>query len=135
MGHGAMRVFLCDDVSDMRLLMRLTLEEEPDLEIVGEADCGDSALEAIPEAAPDVAVVDLSMPGMSGLDLIPRVRRLAPSTGIVAYTALVSPRVEAQALACGADRFLKKGAPLERLREVTREVARKYRGEHGRSRT
>jgi DNA-binding NarL/FixJ family response regulator len=118
-----MRVFLCDDVADMRLLMRLTLEEVPDLKVVGEADNGASALTAVAESQPDVVLVDLSMPGMDGLDLIPRLRRLAPDTGIVVYTALASPRVEAQAFRRGADRFLKKGAPLERLREVTRQVA------------
>jgi DNA-binding NarL/FixJ family response regulator len=118
-----MRVFLCDDVADMRLLMRLTLEEVPDLKVVGEADNGASALRAVAESQPDVVLVDLSMPGMDGLDLIPRLRRLAPDTGIVVYTALASPRMEAQAFRRGADRFLKKGAPLERLREVTRQVA------------
>jgi DNA-binding NarL/FixJ family response regulator len=123
-----MRVFLCDDVADMRLLMRLTLEEVPDLKVIGEADNGDSALEAVTESQPDVVLVDLSMPGMAGLDLIPRLRERAPATGIVVYTALASPRVEAQVLECGADRFLKKGAPLERLREVTCQVASERRG-------
>jgi DNA-binding NarL/FixJ family response regulator len=118
------RVLLCDDMPDMRLLMRLTLEEEPGIEIVGEADDGETALQAIPELRPDVVLIDLSMPGTDGLDLIPRIRMLAPATRIVVYTALMSPRVEERALACGADRFLNKGAPLARLREVTREVAR-----------
>ena len=76
-----MRVFLCDDVADMRLLMRLTLEEVPDLKVIGEADNGDSALEAVAESQPDVVLVDLSMPGMAGLDLIPRLRERAPATG------------------------------------------------------
>jgi CheY-like chemotaxis protein len=118
-----MRVFLCDDVADMRLLMRLALEEVPDLKVVGEADNGISALTGVAESQPDVVLVDLSMPGMDGLELIPRLRQLAPAPGIVVYTALAGPRVEAQAFHRGADRFLKKGAPLERLREVTCEVA------------
>jgi DNA-binding NarL/FixJ family response regulator len=118
------RVFLCDDVAEMRLLMRLSLEEDPSFEIVGEADNGASALAAIPESKPDVVLLDLSMPGMGGLELIPHIRRLAPGTGIVVYTAFATPRVEAQALACGADRYLRKGAPLELLREVTSQVAR-----------
>jgi DNA-binding NarL/FixJ family response regulator len=104
--------------------MRLTLEEEPGVEIVGEADDGEAALRAIPESEPDVVLIDLSMPRTDGLDLIPRIRMLAPDAGIVVYTALISPRVEERALACGADRFLNKGAPLARLREVTRQVAR-----------
>jgi DNA-binding NarL/FixJ family response regulator len=117
------RVFLCDDVDEMRLLMRLSLEEEPAFEIVGEADNGASALAAIPESRPHVVVLDLSMPGMGGLELIPHIRRLVPATGIVVYSAFATPRIEATALARGADRYLRKGAPLERLREVTRQVA------------
>src|ERR671915_1569076 len=114
------RVFLCDDMADMRLLMRLTLEEEPDLRIVGEATDGQTALPAILETEPDVVLVDLSMPGMEGFGLIPRIRERAPDVGIAVYTALVGPRVEERALACGADRFLRKGAPLDELREVVR---------------
>ena len=123
-----MRVFVCDDMADMRLLMRLTLEEVPGLEVVGEADNGASALAGVAESQPDVVLVDLSMPGMDGLELIPRLRQLVPAPGIVVYTALASPRVEAQAFRRGADRFLKKGAPLEQLREVTRQVAYERRG-------
>jgi DNA-binding NarL/FixJ family response regulator len=123
------RVFLCDDVAEMRLLMRLSLEEDPSFEIVGEADNGASALAAIPRLKPDVVVLDLSMPGMGGLELIPHLRRLAPATGIVVYSAFATPRIETQALACGADRYLKKGAPLERLREVTSEVGRERSGQ------
>jgi DNA-binding NarL/FixJ family response regulator len=118
------RVFLCDDVADMRLLMRLSLEEEPAFDVVGEADCGLSALAAIPESKPHVVLLDLSMPGMGGLELIPRLRELLPETGIIVYSAFSTPRTEAQVLAAGADRYLKKGAPLERLREVVGEVAR-----------
>ena len=118
------RVFLCDDVADIRLLMRLCLEEDPDIEIVGEARDPASALAAISESRPDVVLVDICMPEMEGLDLIPRIRDSAPSTGIVVYSALASPRTQEQALASGADRYLVKGAPLERLREVTAEVAR-----------
>ena len=124
----ATRVVLCDDEPDMRLLMRLTLESEPALEIVGEAADATSALASIVELEPHVALVDLSMPGMDGLELIPRIRELAPATGIVVYTALVSPRAEARAWEAGADRVLKKGAPLEQLREMTRQVARERGG-------
>jgi DNA-binding NarL/FixJ family response regulator len=117
------RVFLCDDVAEMRLLMRLSLEEEPTFEIVGEAGDGASALAAIRELKPHVVVLDLSMPGMGGLELIPHLRRHAPATAILVYSAFATPRIEAQALASGADRYLKKGAPLARLREVTRQMA------------
>ena len=118
------RVLLCDDMADMRLLMRLSLEQEPGFEIVGEADSGEATLSSLVDCEPDVALIDLSMPGMEGLELILRIRKLAPAVGIVVYSALMTPSVEARALDCGADRFLRKSAPLWRLREVTRDVAR-----------
>jgi DNA-binding NarL/FixJ family response regulator len=119
------RVFLCDDLADIRLLTRLCLEEgETSFEIVGEADNGTSALAAIRASRPDVVLLDLAMPGVGGLELIPSIRELAPEVGIVVYSAYFTPRVENEVLARGADRYLKKGAPLGRLREVVGEVAR-----------
>jgi CheY-like chemotaxis protein len=128
------RVFLCDDVGDVRLLTRVGLEESGDLRVVGEADNGGEALAAIAELRPDVVVVDLSMPGMDGFELIPLVKQAVPNVGILVFSGFGRDRMEAGALEVGADAYLEKGVPFERLREATREVARRHgseRGEHG----
>jgi CheY-like chemotaxis protein len=117
------RVFLCDDVGDVRLLTRVGLEESGDLRVVGEADNGAEALAAIAELEPDVVLVDLSMPGMDGFELIPLIRQAAPNVGILVFSGFGRDRMEPGALEVGADAYLEKGEPFERLREVTREVA------------
>jgi CheY-like chemotaxis protein len=117
------RVFLCDDVGDVRLLTRVGLEESGDLRVVGEADNGVEALAAIAELEPDVVLVDLSMPGMDGFELIPLIRQAAPNVGILVFSGFGRDRMESGALEVGADAYLEKGEPFERLREVAREVA------------
>jgi CheY-like chemotaxis protein len=118
------RIFLCDDVGDVRLLTRTGLEESSDLRVVGEADNGPAAVEGITEVRPDVVLVDLSMPGMDGFDLIPLIRERAPDVGILVFSGFAADRMESGALEVGADAYLEKGESFERLRDVTREVAR-----------
>lgn len=128
------RVFLCDDVGDVRLLTRVGLEESGDLRVVGEADNGGEALAAIAELRPDVVVVDLSMPGMDGFELITLIKQAAPDVGILVFSGFRRDRMEAGAFEVGADAYLEKGESFERLREVTRQVAGRRppeRGGHG----
>ena len=122
------RVFLCDDVGDVRLLTKTGLEESGDLRVVGEADNGPAAMVGITEVNPDVVLVDLSMPGMDGFELIPLIREAAPDVGILVFSGFGRDRMESGALEVGADAYLEKGEPFERLRDVTREVARRRPG-------
>lgn len=116
------RVFLCDDVAELRALMRFSLEEESDLRVVGEASDGLTGAEQIAELQPDVVLLDLSMPGLDGLEAIPRIKEVSPSTGIVIFSGFSAERMSAPALALGADRYLEKGDPVEHVRAVVREV-------------
>ena len=72
------RVFLVDDHPLMRTGLRIVIESENDLCICGEATNAEEALDTIEEAAPDIAVVDISLPGMSGLDLLKHLSTLTP---------------------------------------------------------
>src|SRR5256885_1111711 len=67
-------VLLCDDVPELRELTRYGLEEDPSLRVVGEAGDGESGLKLTQELKPDVVLLDLSMPGMDGLEAIPLMR-------------------------------------------------------------
>lgn len=116
------RVFLCDDVAELRALMRFSLEEESDLRVIGEASDGLTGAEQIAELQPDVVLLDLSMPGLDGLEAIPRIKSLSPHTGIVIFSGFSAERMSAPALALGADRYLEKGEPVETVRAVVREV-------------
>lgn len=125
MRNGApYRVFLCDDVSDIRMLLRFALEEDEDIEVIGEAEDGISCADAIEKAEPDVVVLDLSMPGLDGLEVLQRVRSGTPEARIVVFSGFAADRMEDVTRSLGADRYLEKGAPLDQVRETILEVAR-----------
>ncbi|MCW2991203.1 MAG: response regulator transcription factor [Solirubrobacterales bacterium] len=116
------RVFLCDDVPELRALLRYGLEEDEQLEVVGEAGTAEDAIAAVGELLPDVVLLDLSMPGMDGLEAIPRLLEVAPGTSIVVFSGFAAARMRAPALELGAARYVEKGEPLETVRATVREV-------------
>lgn len=116
-------VFLVDDVPDMRMLLRLVLEADPELRVVGEAGDGAVAVEEIGRAQPDIVLLDLSMPGMDGLEAIPLIHEVAPGTRIVVFSGYTAGRMAETALARNAARYVEKGSDIELLPAIVREVA------------
>lgn len=114
-------VVVCDDADEMRALLRDALEEGG-MDVIGEVDNGHDGLRVISSLQPDVALLDVSMPGLGGLDLIPRVASSAPDTAIVVLSGFGADRVSSHALALGADRYLVKGEPLEAVRGAVRQA-------------
>ena len=123
MPEGHITVFVADDVPDMRLLVRLSLEEENDVRVVGEAGDGPTAVEEIRRLQPDVVVLDLSMPGLDGLEAIPVIHEVAPKTEIVVFSGFEASKVADVALRTKASRFVQKGAPFGVLLEAVRALA------------
>ena len=117
------RVFLCDDVPELRMLLRFSLEESGDMRVVGEAGDAATGVQRISELRPDIVLLDLSMPGMDGLEAIPRIHEVSPRSGIVVFSGFAANRMSLPALALGADRYVEKGEPLEAVRDTVREVA------------
>src|SRR3954454_2448673 len=115
------RVFVCDDAPAFRELLRMALEQDAALAVVGEAEDG-TELEAVAEAEPDVVLLDLNMPGLGGLDALPRVRELAPDARVLVLASFSAEEEAADALAAGADRYLDKRASFEEIRDVVREL-------------
>jgi DNA-binding NarL/FixJ family response regulator len=114
-------VVVCDDADEMRTLLRDALEEGG-MDVIGEVDNGHDGLRVIRNLQPDVALLDVSMPGLGGLELIPRVASSAPHTAIVVLSGFGADGVCAQALELGADDYIVKGAPLEAVRGAVREA-------------
>jgi DNA-binding NarL/FixJ family response regulator len=102
-----MKLFICDDNQQYRALIKVVLEMAGH-EIVGEAGDGQEALVQAPTADPDVVLLDLNMPKMSGFDALPRLRERLPGTKILVLTTGQAPRERQRALEAGADGFIVK---------------------------
>ena len=102
--------------------MRSALEVEPDLEVVGEAGDGRAGVEVVARLEPDVVLLDLSMPGMDGLEAISEIRARSPASAIVVFSGFSASRMRETALDRGAASYVEKGAALDRLSVAVREV-------------
>lgn len=116
-------IYLCDDVPELRQLLRVILEEDPSLRVVGETGDAQVGIEEIAELQPNVVLLDLSMPGMDGLEALPLIRRAAPGTSVIVFSGFTESRMAGLVLESGAARYIEKGEPLERVREAVRELA------------
>lgn len=117
------RIVLVDDHALVRTGLRLILEKQPDMEIAGEADDGERGLALIKQVKPDVALVDVHMPGVSGIEVTERVRRSKLDTRIVILTMVDEAPFPKRLLEAGASGYLTKGCPAEELVKAVRKVA------------
>ena len=98
------------------------LELVPDVEVAGEATCGEEACEVVVDLKPDLVLLDLSMPGMDSMDAARTIRHSTPESQVIVLTALEDPAVEERAVAAGAAAFIPKGTPLDDMVGVIRDV-------------
>lgn len=117
-------VLIADDHEVVRRGVRAFFDAQPDLEVVAEAASGQEALQAARERPPDVAVLDLRMPGMDGLDAMRRLKDVAPTTRIVVLTSYWSDDELFPALRAGALSYLLKDVSGHELAEAVRRAAR-----------
>ena len=116
---SALRVLLADDHPVVREGLKQLLEVEPDMEVVGEASDGDAACDAAVALAPDVVVLDVSMPGLSGAAVAQRITREAPAVKVLALTVHEEPVYVTQLLRAGAAGYVvKRAAPAELVRAL-----------------
>ena len=114
----ACRVFIADDVEALRLLWRQLLEEEGQIEVIGDAADGEATLEGVRALRPDVLVLDLSMPKVDGLEVIRALQEDVPDTKIVVASGFSAARIAPLALELGASAYFEKGSPVEELRQA-----------------
>lgn len=113
------RVLLADDHAVLRAGLRLLLTGQNEFDVVAEASTGSEALSLAEKLHPDLILLDLSMPGLGGMDVLPTLRKMVPSTKILILTMHDDPQYLRQALKHGASGYvLKKAADTELLSAI-----------------
>ena len=119
-------VMLIDDNMTFLNATAQFLEAQEDVDVVGKALGGADALGKVRELKPQIVLVDLAMPGLPGLEVIPRLRKLLPNVGIIALTVMNTKSFRKAALAAGADNFIPKPAMRRELLPAIRQVAKDH---------
>jgi DNA-binding NarL/FixJ family response regulator len=114
------RVLVCDDVEAFRALMRYALQEDPGIEVVGEAADGMAAIGAAESLQPDVVLLDLTMPVLDGIEAIPAVLERAPAARVVALSGWGAERMAEAALEQGAIAYVEKSDDVQAIRAAVR---------------
>ncbi|MFJ3843364.1 DNA-binding response regulator [Streptomyces albidoflavus] len=124
-GQGkSVRVLLAEDQGMMRGALALLLGMEPDMEVVAQVGSGDEVVSAALEQRPDVALLDIEMPGLSGLEAAALLRDHLPGCRVVMVTTFGRPGYLRRAMDAGAAGFVVKDGPVEELAEAVRRVLR-----------
>lgn len=116
------RVAIVEDHALLRAGLLALLEKDEEIEVVGEADNGRDALRLIGATSPHLALMDLSMPGINGIDAIVDIKRRYPNVRVLVLTIHKTDDYIQKSLNAGADGYILKGASLDELRLAIRTV-------------
>ena len=117
------RLLLVDDHQIVRAGLRLLFQAEKDMEIVGEVGSGDAAVQAVKHLKPDVAVMDVAMPGMSGIEATRKIQAAYPDTAVLAMTMHEDEQYFFEMLNAGASGYIPKRAAPDDLVSAIRVVS------------
>jgi len=115
-------VIIVDDHPVIRHGVSSVLKQQPDMLIVGESQSADAALPEIKKFKPDVAILDITMAGISGIDLIPYIKEFSENTAVIIYTMHEMPDYLHRAFNAGAKGYVLKGDEINDLIAAIREV-------------
>jgi DNA-binding NarL/FixJ family response regulator len=116
------RVVIVEDHTLLRAGLRALLAQDPDIEIVGEADNGRDAIQLIGSMSPHLVLTDLSMPGMNGIEAIVDIKRRYPGVHVLVLTVHKTDEYIHESLRAGADGYILKDASHDELRIAIRSV-------------
>lgn len=118
------RLLLVDDHAVVRVGLRMLLEGEPDFEIIGEADTASEAINQVAQLTPDVVLMDIGLPDLSGIDATREIKRLYPAVAIVALTIHEDEAYFFKMLEAGASGYVPKRAAPEELIDAIHAAGR-----------
>jgi two-component system response regulator DesR len=116
------RLLLGDDQALVRGALAALLDLEPDLEVVAEVGAGDEVAPAVAKHEPDVALLDVEMPGMDGIEATQALKAARPQTRVLIVTTFGRPGYLRRAMQAGADGFVVKDTPARQLADAVRRV-------------
>ncbi|MCA1830004.1 MAG: response regulator [Actinomycetota bacterium] len=117
------RVVVVDDHTLLRESVVKIVAAEPGFNVVGQAGRADEAITLVAQQQPDIVILDVSMPGGTGLDIAARIRRESPATRLIFLTVHEDDATVAHAIALGADGYLLKTSSMSELLQAVRAVA------------
>jgi len=117
------RLLLADDQALVRGALATLLDLEPDLEVVAEVGRGDEVVAAARRTHPDVALLDVEMPGLDGIAATAQLRRAVPGCRVLIVTTFGRPGYLRRAMTAGASGFIVKDTPARQLADAVRRVA------------
>jgi two-component system response regulator NreC len=117
------RVVLIDDHAVVRSGLRLLLEAQPDIEVVGEGGNAQDAVFRARALKPDVILLDVVLPGESGIEALPKLRKESPETKVLVLSMQDDPTYVREAFAAGASGYVLKEAADEEVVAAVREIA------------
>ncbi len=120
------RILIADDHGLIRAGLRALLQDTPNLEVVGEAENGLILLKLVAELKPDIVLMDISMPGMSGIEATPRVREISPNTRVLALTVHEDEGMLREMIRAGAHGYIIKRAIEADLLQAIQIVSQGY---------
>jgi two-component system response regulator NreC len=118
------RLLLADDHAVVRSGLRMLLQAQPDMIIVGEAETGQEAIRLVAELSPDVVLMDIEMPGMNGIEATRRIKANAPASAVLALTMYEDDQYFFEMLRAGASGYVPKRAAPDELVSAIRAVSR-----------
>lgn len=130
-GGGTLAVALVDDDEVSRTITRELFEKTGRFRVVAEAVDGREAVERLRDARPDAVILDLAMPDVSGMEVLPLLREAAPGAAVVVYSALSADRLSHVIDTGEADAVVSKGAPPSTLHDQVEASVRRLHGGDG----
>ncbi|GAB4237142.1 MAG: hypothetical protein Kow0049_22670 [Stanieria sp.] len=124
--QNPIKIIIVDDQELSCKLLQIALESEPDLEIIGIADNGKTALELIAQLHPNIVLIDIEMPGMNGITITQKISQSFPDTKVAIITSHNSKEYLNQSLKAGAKGYLLKDTPSKELADAIRFINKDY---------
>ncbi|RME56093.1 MAG: DNA-binding response regulator, partial [Caldilineae bacterium] len=116
------RIFLADDHAVLRAGLKALLSSQPDMDVIGEAEDGETCVRRVVLQQPDVVLLDINMPRCNGLEALTQLRQQVPDTRVLILTMHDDPEYLRQVLASGGSGFVLKQAPSDELLAAIRAV-------------